>query len=116
MTNEEMQKTMEFIVEMDRRVAIRLDRLSKKQNAVNLPKKRSEKRWTRTEARLHALLSHARKQERKSEQERKISAPPSKRKSLLKAEAPNKTETDQRLHALAELVERQIKERRVGNS
>ncbi|HYJ86107.1 MAG TPA: hypothetical protein VEW46_08640 [Pyrinomonadaceae bacterium] len=34
----------------------------------------------------------------------------------LKAEAPHHTETDKRLHALAELVERQIRERRVGNS
>jgi hypothetical protein len=110
MTNEEMQKAMEFIVEMDRRAAITLDRLSKKQ------KQSSERKWKRTEVRLHALLSHARKQERKRKLERKLSAPPSKHESSLKGEAPNQTETDKRLQALAELVERQIKERRVENS
>ncbi len=115
MTNEEKQKTIEFTVEMDRRAAITVNRVEKV-SAVNLSKKRADRRWKRTEARLHALLSHARKQARKREEERRITAPPSKRQSSLEAGTPNTTETDKRLHALAELVERQIRERRVGNS
>jgi hypothetical protein len=106
MTNEEMQKAMDFIVEMDRRAAATLDR----SNAVQVAQRRSEKRWKRTEARLHALLLHAKKRQRKT------SAPRLKRQTSLKTETHQNTETDKRLQALAELVERQIRERSVGNS
>lgn len=102
MTNEEMQKAMEFIVETDARTAITLDRLSKKVNAVPVAQDRSEKRWKRTEARLRALLSRAKIQERRIAAQRRRSVP------------LRKTAADRRLKALAELVERQISEGRNG--
>ncbi len=102
MTNQEMQKAMEFIVEIDARTAITLDRLSKKVNAVPVTQDRSEKRWKRTQERLRALLVRAKKTERK------ISAPRRKSRPL------RKTAADRRLEALAELVERQISEGRNG--
>jgi len=48
MTNEEMQKAMESIVEIDARIAITLDRLGKKVNGIPAAKNRSEKRWKQT--------------------------------------------------------------------
>jgi len=102
MTNEEMQKAMEFIFETDARTAITLDRLSKKVNAVPVAQDRSEKRWKRTEGRLRALPSRTKIQERRIAAQRRRSVP------------QRKTAADRRLKALAELVERQISEGRNG--
>lgn len=93
---------MEFIVEMQKRTAITLDRFSKKVNAVPVAQDRSEKRWKRTEARLRALVARAKKTERKMYAPRRTSRP------------LRKTAADRRLEALTELVERQITERRNG--
>jgi hypothetical protein len=113
MTNEEIQKAMEFVLEMDSRTVITLDRLSKKVNAVPVAKKRSEKKWKRTEARLQALLSHARKRNRGTSALPRLPGP---RHVTAKPLPLRKADTDERLKALAELVERQISERRNRNS
>ena len=52
MTNEEMQRTMEFIVEQDARSSTKIDALAEAQ-------KRAERRWTQTEEGIRALLSKA---------------------------------------------------------
>lgn len=101
MTNEEMQKAMEFILKMDKQTNAKLGRLSKGV-AIPVAQKRSEKRWKQTEERLRALLAHAKKQERE------IFAPLQPRRPL------RKTAAARRLKALAELGERQISERRNG--
>ncbi len=75
---------------------------TKKVRVIRAAKSRSEKRWKQTEARLHALLAHARKQGRK------VPAPRRKPRPL------RTTAADTRLQALAELVERQISEGRNG--
>ena len=49
MTNEEMQKAMEFIVEQEVRSSAKIDALTGAQN-------RAEERWTRTEEGIRALL------------------------------------------------------------
>jgi hypothetical protein len=102
MTNEEMQKAMEFILKMDRQTNAKLDRVSKGVDVVPVAQNRSEKRWKQTEERLRVLLAHAKKQKRE------IFAP------LRKPRPLRKTAADRRLKALAELVERQISERRNG--
>lgn len=100
MTNEEMQKAMEFIVRMDRQTTIKLDRLGKKVRAIKVTQGRSEKRWERTEERIRALLAKAKTTERRIAASRPRSVP------------LRKTAADRRLKALADLVERQIRERR----
>jgi len=95
MANEEMQGKEVYCRNTDQTA-------TKKVRVIRAAKDRSEKRWKQTEARLHALLAHARKQERK------VSAPQRKPRPL------RKTAADTRLRALAELVERQISERRNG--
>jgi hypothetical protein len=102
MTNEEMQKAMEFIVQTDARTAITLARLGKKVNATPVARERSEKRWKQTEERLRALLARAKKTERKM-------FPPQRKSGPLR-----KAAADKRLKALPELVERQISKRRDG--
>ena len=104
MTNEEMQKAMEFIVKMDRQTAIKLDRLGKKVRAIKVTQGLSDKRWKETEKRIRALLAKAKTTERR------IAA--SQRRSL----PLRKTAADRRLKALADLVERQIRERRNGKT
>ena len=100
MTNEEMQKAMEFIVETQKRTAITLESLNKTIGVKKAGQTPSDRRWQRTETRLHALLSHARKRQRET------SAPLKKRRPL------RKTAADKRIEALANLLERQISERR----
>ena len=105
MTNEEMQKTMEFIVKMQKQTDIKLGSLSKNAGGKRV-QIRAEKRWKETEKGIQALLAKARSSERKRAAERK-------RLAEARASLPSRnTAVDKRLQALADLVERQIRERR----
>ena len=100
MTNEEMQKLMDFIVRMDRQTTIKLNRLGIRIDSMPVAQNRSEKRWERTEKRIRALLARAKLTERRIAASRRRSLP------------LRNTAVDRRLQALAHLVERQISERR----
>lgn len=107
MPNDEIQKAMESIVEIQKQSA------TKKVRVIRFAKSSSEKRWKRTEVRLHALLSHARKRNRGASASPHVPGP---RHVTAKPVPLHKTATEKRLGALTELVERQISERRNGNS
>ena len=64
MTNEEMQKAMDFIVGQQSKTAVKLDRLSENVDAIAVAQERNEKKWERTEEGIRALLSIAEIHER----------------------------------------------------
>jgi len=97
MTNEEMQKAMDFIVEQQAKTAVKLDRLSEKVDAIATAQERSEKKWERTEEGIRALLSIAEIHERE-----------------IATLSDNGRATDERLNTLINVVERQISEGRNG--
>jgi hypothetical protein len=97
MTNEEMQKAMDFMVEQQAKTAVKLDRLSEKVDAIAVAQERSEKKWERTEEGIRALLSIAEIHERE-----------------IATLSDNGRATDERLNALINVVERQITEGRNG--
>ncbi len=97
MTNEEMQKAIEFIVEQEAKTAVKLDRLSERTDAIAISQERNEKKWERTEAGIRALLSIAEIHERE-----------------IATLSVNGRATDERLNALINVVERQISEGRNG--
>jgi hypothetical protein len=59
MTNAEMQKAVNFMVETQAQTAVKLERLSNKVDAIPVAQNRSEKRWKRTEKSIRALLARA---------------------------------------------------------
>jgi len=97
MTNEEMQKAMNFILKHEAQSTAKIDALAEAQ-------KRAEERWTRTEEGIRALLSIA------EIHEREIA---SQGKQIL-ALGETTRATDDRLNALINIVERQISEGRNG--
>jgi hypothetical protein len=99
MTNEEMQKLMDFIREMDARTTVKLLRLGITVYGKTMKQNRSEKRWEQTEKRIRALLARTRRRQRRITASRVRSLP------------LRNTAVDNRLKALSELVERQIRER-----
>ncbi len=108
MTNEEMQKAMEFIVNQQAQASVKIDALSEvqkeAQRAAEERWKRSDERWERTEDGIRALLSIAEIHEREiASHERQI---------LSLGETTRAT--DERLNALINIVERQISEGRNG--
>lgn len=117
MTNEEMQKAMEFIVHHQAQASAKIDALSEAQKeaqkAVEQRRvqseerwRRSEERWTRTEEGIRALLSIAEIHEREIEGlGQKIAAV-----------SENGRAIDERLNALINVVERQLSEGRNGNA
>jgi len=115
MTNDEMQKAMEFIVNQQAQASAKIDALSEAQKeaqeaqkeaqrAENERWKRSEERWTQTEEGIRALLSIA------EIHEREISLLGEKIAEV----SDNGRATDERLNALINTVERQISEGRNG--
>ena len=106
MTNEEMQKAMEFMVQQQAQTAVKLDRLSDKVDALAVTQERSEKKWERTEEGIRALLSIA------EIHEREVAA---HSKQIL-ALGETTRNTDERLNALINIVERDISERRNGKA
>ena len=108
MTNEEMQRAMEFIVEQQAQTSARLDALV--QNQAESAKEADERwakadeRWARTEESIRALLSIA------ELQEREIAA----NTQQIMALGETTRATDERLNALINIVERNISEGRNG--
>ena len=106
MTNEEMQKAMEFIREMDARAAIKLESLTKKARGKRVAQTPSERKWKETEEGIQALLAKAKTRERKRAAERRAVLP------SRSTAVDKRLNVDKRLKALADLVERQIRESR----
>ena len=97
MTNEEMQRAMNFIVEQQAETTAKIDALAETQ-------KRGEEKWSRTEEGIRALLAIA------EIHEREIMA-----QSQQIADLRETTKsTDDRLNALINVVERQISNGRNG--
>ncbi len=97
MTNDEMQKAMEFIVEQQTKSSAKID-------AVADAQKGADARWSRTEVGIRVLLSIAERHERDLK--------PLGEK--IAAVSENGRATDERLNALIHVVERQISEGRNG--
>ncbi|MDX6403861.1 MAG: hypothetical protein QOH70_1316 [Blastocatellia bacterium] len=108
MTNEEMQRAMEFIVEMEAKSSAKIDAMTEAQKqgqkeaderraAADERWARADERWARTEESIRALLSIAEIHERE-----------------IATLSDNGRATDERLSALINVVERQISEGRNG--
>lgn len=111
MTNEEMQKTMEFILEQQAQSSSKIDALADAQKGADERWTRSEERWTRTEEGIRALLSIAEIHEREintlGQQVSSLSQGISNLSETTRA-------TDERLNVLINVVEQQIREGRNG--
>jgi hypothetical protein len=97
MTNEEMQKAMEFIVDQQAQASAKIDALAHAQTV-------ADERWTRTEEGIRALLSVA------EIHEREISA----QGEQIFALGETTRATDERLNVLINIVERQLSDGRNG--
>ncbi|HVF49430.1 MAG TPA: hypothetical protein VNA19_05050 [Pyrinomonadaceae bacterium] len=108
MLDEEMRKTMQFILEQQAQTAVQIDALTHAQRS-------AEERWTRTEASIRALLAVAEIHEREINTLGERQA----RLAEAQAEAQDRTdrqmaETDERLNALINTVERIMSKGRNG--
>jgi len=103
MTNEEMQRAMDFIVETEAKSSAKIDALAEaqKQGQEEADQRwaRADERWARTEESLRALLTIAEMHERE-----------------INSIGEQTRATDKRLNALINVVERQISEGRNGKS
>ena len=106
MTNEEIQRTMEFILQQQAQSSAKIEGILEVQKATEERWARSEGRWTRTEESIRALLSIAEIHEREID----------KLGDGIAAVNEAGRATDDRLNALINIVERQISEGRNGNS
>ena len=97
MTDEEMQKAIDFIVEQEARSSAKIDAVAEAQN-------RAEERWIRTEEGIRALLAIA------ELHEKEIHANTQQILSL----GETTRATDDRLNVLINVVERHISEGRNG--
>ncbi len=108
MTNEEMQRAMEFIVEMEAKSSAKIAALTEAQKQTEAREDerwaraderwaRADERWARTEESIRALLSIAQIHE-----------------GEIATLAENGRATDERLNALINVVERQLSEGRNG--
>jgi hypothetical protein len=108
MTNEEMQRTMEFIVEMEAKSSAKIEAMAEaqKQGQKEADERwaRADERWARTEESIRALLSIAELHEREIQANTQL---------ILSLGEQTRT-TDERLNALINVVERQISEGRNG--
>ena len=108
MTNEEMPRTMDFIVETEAKSSAKIDALAEaqKQGQSEAGQRwgRADERWARTEEGIRALLAIA------ELHEREIQANSKQIPSL----GETTRATDDRLKALITVVERQITEGRNG--
>jgi hypothetical protein len=59
MSDEEMQKTMQLILEQGAKTSVRLDVLGERVEALAVSQERNEKKWERTEEGIRLLLSIA---------------------------------------------------------
>jgi hypothetical protein len=105
MTNEEMQRTMDFIVQQQAQTSVKIEALTETQN-------RAEERWAQTENGIRALLAIAEMHER--ELQSHTQQIQSHTQQILSI-GENAKATDERLNALINVVERQISNGRHGN-
>lgn len=105
MTNEEMQTAVVFMVNQQAQTAVKLDRLTEGVDALAVKvdglveiQNRAEQRWERTEAGIRSLLAIAEMHEKE-----------------MVTLTENGRATDDRLNALINVVERQIRNGRNGN-
>ena len=104
MTWEEVEKAMEFIVEMEAKSSAKIDALMDAQGEAEKRWKRADERWSRTEEGIRALLVVA------ELHEKEIQANSQQIASL----GETTRATDDRLNALINVVEKMISERRNG--
>jgi hypothetical protein len=104
MTNEEMQRAMEFIVEQGAKSNAKIEALADAQKRADERWARADERWARTEESIRALLTVAEMHEREIQ---------ANTQQILSLGEQTRT-TDERLNALINVVERQIAEGRNG--
>jgi hypothetical protein len=104
MTNEDMQRAMEFIVEQQAQTSARMDAVGEKLSALTETQNRAEERWAQTENGIRALLAIAELHEREIQ---------SHTQQILSI-GENAKATDERLNALINVVEHQISNGRNG--
>lgn len=117
MTDEERQRQLDFILDQQARLAVDLRRW---READEERWRKADERWGRTEGGIRALLAVAETHEREimeqgkqlAEQSRQIAA----QGEQIAATREAGRETDERLNALINTVERLISERRDGGS
>ena len=108
MTNEEMQRAMDFIIEMEATSSAKIDALTEAQKEAHKQAedrwKRADERWARTEEGIRDLLSIAELSEREI---------PANTQQILSLGESTRA-TDERLNALINVVEQQISNGRNG--
>lgn len=105
MTNEEMQRAMDFIVQQQAQTSAKIDALTETQN-------RAEERWAQTENGIRALLAITEMHEREIQSHtQQIQSHTQQILSI----GENAKATDERLNALINVVERQMSNGRNGN-
>lgn len=104
MTNEELQRAIEFIVEQEARSSAKIDAIAEAQ-------KRAEERWVRTEEGIRALLAIAEMHEKEIQVNSQQISSVSRDVGVL---SETTRATDDRLNALINVVEQLIIERRDG--
>lgn len=104
MTNEEMRRAMDFIVETEAKSSAKIDAVGEKLQALAETQQRAEERWTRTEEGIRSLLAIA------EMHEKEIQANTQQILSL----GETTRATDERLNVLINVVERHISEVRNG--
>jgi len=105
MTNEEMQRAMDFIVQQQAQTSATIDALTETQT-------RAEERWAQTENGIRALLAITQMHEREIQSHtQQIQSHTQQILSI----GENAKATDERLNALIHVVERQISNGRNGN-
>jgi len=101
MSNEEMQRAMDFIVEQEAKSSAKIDALAEAQKQAQ---KNAEERWARTEEGIRALLAIA------ELHEKEIQANTQQILSL----GETTRATDDRLNVLINVIERHVSEGRNG--
>jgi uncharacterized coiled-coil protein SlyX len=118
MTDEERQRQMDFIVDQQAQITVHLDQLAEKVDSLADSQLRAEERWTKTEGGIRSLLAIAELHEQEirahdtliSANSRQIAA----LGEMIAASREAGRETDERLNALINTVERLISESRNG--
>lgn len=112
MTNEEMQRAMDFIVEMEAKSSAKIDALTQARHEAEERWKRADERWAQTENGIRALLAITEMHEREIQSHtQQIQSHTQQILSI----GENAKATDDRLNALIHVVERQISNGRNGN-
>ena len=106
MTNEELQRAIEFIVEQEARSSAKIDAIAEAQN-------RAEERWVRTEEGIRALLAIAEMHEKEIQANSQQISSVSRDVRVL---SETTRATDDRLNALINVVEQVINERQNGKT